>query len=251
MDLKQKIIDSFNSGARTYDGAADIQQLTAKRLACDVAQLKTKNILEIGCGTGLFSQYLQRLFPEAHLLLTDIAPAMTAVCQGRLSRFDNVDVMCIDGEALTLPRKFDLIASNMTFHWFCHFKKSISKLLSKLTPQGHFIFSLLGENSLPEWKEICASLGVTTLTPIFPALSEIKESFPEFELRTQKISLKYDSAHAFLRTLKLLGATTPGKKHQQLSTRQLREIMTSFDKKPPSKRKITYEIIYGRYMKND
>src|SRR3990167_10355726 len=153
--IKKQIINRFNKSVSTYDSAAQMQSEIATRLVSRLSTLSPQSILEIGCGTGLLSDHLLALFPKTPLFLTDISPAMIAHCRQRFLNQSHIQFICQDGEKLMTQSIFDLIISNMTFHWFSDIQKSVTQLLNQLTPDGKFIFTLLGENSFHEWRAIC------------------------------------------------------------------------------------------------
>jgi malonyl-CoA O-methyltransferase len=247
MACKNTIIKCFNSRAYDYDSAADVQPLIASRLARLLPARHARNILEIGCGTGLFSQYLSQHFPQSDLLLTDIAPAMLEVCQQRLLLHKQLTMTQMDGEALTTTSKFDLIASSMTLHWFVEIEKSLRQIMSRLARGGKFIFSMLGENSLQEWRELGVQNKVSIATPAFFSASKLQQQFPEFDLQVEVVKQQYPNARAFLKTLKSIGAHAPQKNHQPLSSGTLRRLMRLLDVKYPQGVSISYEVIYGSY----
>lgn len=75
-----------------------------------------QEILEIGCGSGMLSRRLARLFPEAHLTLCDIAAAPPQGLPDSRCRF-----VCADAEVFVagLPsRSIDAIFSASTVQWF-------------------------------------------------------------------------------------------------------------------------------------
>src|SRR5579862_6443089 len=102
LSTKQNIIKNFNKKASTYGAAAEVQAYVAAQMAQRLKGLRPQSVLEIGCGTGLLSQYLIQLFPHAALLLTDVAPAMLMQCQQSLSVHPAMDLVCMDGEQLAL-----------------------------------------------------------------------------------------------------------------------------------------------------
>lgn len=249
MIFKEQIINRFNSGAYTYDMAADVQRIVAHDFAARLPDISAQTILEIGCGTGLFSQHLVQHFPSASLILTDIAPAMVDICQARFVDQANVDVICMDGEAVTLPASFDLIFSCMTMHWFADIKNSLLQLSTKLARGGRIFFAMLGENSLSEWRKICQSCDVIPPTPRFPSAREIKKAFPTMTIQVDVLQQYYPSTFYFLQKMKLIGAHTPHPNHTPFCPGKLRSIMRNFDKKYPHGLTISYEIIYGSYTK--
>lgn len=249
MVLKEKVINCFNSKAYTYAAAADIQPLVAELLASQLSDISARSVLEIGCGTGLFSQYLTQYFPTAKLLLTDIAPAMVEICQERFKQLSRVSVMCMDGELLTTSTQFDLIASSMTLHWFVDLQQSLQSIIEKLAPGGRFIFAVLGQNSLQEWRHICRVHNASVPTPIFPTGQELQTMIPDLKVQIDVLQQHYHSAQDFLNTLKALGANAAHADHEPLSPGVLRRIMRAFDHASFEGMNITYEIIYGSYIK--
>jgi malonyl-CoA O-methyltransferase len=248
MPYKQKIIKSFNSGAYHYNRAADIQPQVARQLAQYLQGLEANTVLEIGCGTGLYSQYLPEHFPDAKLILSDIAPSMLEHCHMRMQQYSNVSLIHLDGEAVELPIEFDLITSCMVFHWFLNFKQSIQQLMAKLAPRGRILFAMLGENSLQEWREICNENALMP-TPSFISVANLQQSFPDLKIHVELVKQFYQNAYEFLKTLKLIGAGVPHIKHIAITTTALRKVMRLLDEKYPQGINISYEIIFGNYEK--
>lgn len=243
MIIKTNVIKGFNRGAKTYDQAACLQAKIARQLAQKLPNDSAQHILEIGCGTGLFSQYLVDYFPKADLYLTDIAPAMLEQCQQRLGQPDNIQWQCLDGEALPLLPTFDLIVSSMTLHWFQQLNTSLQNLKQRLKHNGRLLFAMLTENSLHEWRAMCEQFIVPFATPSFPVLMQLKKQFPEMDWRVEIIEEPYPNLQLFLSTLKSLGAIAPRVGYQPLSSATLRKMMRHFDHPI----QMTYEVVYGEY----
>jgi malonyl-CoA O-methyltransferase len=248
MPAKQQILKSFNASAYSYNSAATIQSRVALQLRDFLQDCDAKSILEIGCGTGLFSTYLQQDFPNAKLLLTDFAPAMLEICRAALPPSGNIAFKQMDGELLTLSTSYDLIASSMTMHWFSDIKKSLQEIITRLTPGGKLVFAMMGENSLQEWRDICKIYRVA-MTPAFVSKDYLRTSFPEMQLHVETVRQPYSNTYEFLKTLKSIGADTPRAAHFSLTAGKLRHLMRLLDKKNPQDVMISYEIIYGSYKK--
>ena len=55
---------SFGARAATYEAHADLQRDVAARLARLLPELARPRVLELGCGTGLFSRHLVARYPD-------------------------------------------------------------------------------------------------------------------------------------------------------------------------------------------
>ena len=80
------IAQSFGARAASYDEHADLQRAVAERLARLLPQLAAPRVLELGCGTGLFSRHLLARYPDGTFLFTDLAPSMVEQCRLNLAR---------------------------------------------------------------------------------------------------------------------------------------------------------------------
>ena len=78
------VAQSFGARAATYDEHADLQRGVAERLARLLPQRASPRVLELGCGTGLFSRHLLARYPDGTFLLTDLAPSMVEQCRRNL-----------------------------------------------------------------------------------------------------------------------------------------------------------------------
>lgn len=245
LDNKRKIINRFNAAVETYELAADIQVICAKKLSELLPAVSANKILEIGCGTGLLSQYVIKQFPEANICLSDIASEMVGAVQQRFAHYNKVQTICMDGEALSLSPTYDLIVSATTLHWFSDLPRSLQNITDKLQPGGQFIFSVLGDRTLTEWKKACAGYQVMHGAPHFPSAQLLMDSLPGLKLTTETHSEEYANAHAFLKTLKKIGATATRPGYSVLPIAALRSLLRDLD----TPFKVTYEVICGVYQK--
>jgi len=99
-----------------------------------------KNILEIGCGTGNWTQILAK---NAHLVLaTDSSPAVLEIARNKLAGFKNISFRLADAYTLNgVEGKFDcLFASD----WWSHIPKSkinsfLDTITGKLIPESYIL----------------------------------------------------------------------------------------------------------------
>jgi malonyl-CoA O-methyltransferase len=92
-----EIAASFGAHAKSYERHAGLQRAVADRLARLLPERKQPNVLELGCGTGLFSRHLLARYPEGRFVLTDAAPAMIAECRRNLAAAVEHDIALASG----------------------------------------------------------------------------------------------------------------------------------------------------------
>ncbi|SRR5579883_217759 len=243
--MKKRITQCFNKAAATYHQAATLQTTVAENLSRYINGTKAHRILELGCGTGIFSEKLFKKFPTANFMLTDIAPAMLDVCQKKFRERKCIQYACQDAEQLSVNDSYDLITSNMTLHWLNNIPNSFEKIISKLSARGEFIFSLLGKKSLYEWQKICDEYSVPFPMPLFDSNYILKNLFPLLEVKTELIKMQYKNIQEFLQSLKKIGAHATPEHYEMISPAKMRTILRKFNQPI----EISYEVIYGKYIK--
>ncbi len=245
MTIKKRIISNFSKAATTYELAADLQAKVAYDVATRLDQVDPHSVLELGCGTGLLSQYLPRLFPDANIWVTDVSQSMLSVCQQRLCQHSAIKIACLDAEDMILQQSFDLIVSSMMFHWFNDVVSSIQKMMLHLNRKGKIVFSMLGNNSLLEWKHISSQLGLPNATPIFPEIEKIKVLLPKFTFEVRSLKKTYANGHAFLKNLKSLGANTARYNSKPIKSSEMRALLRYLNQEVT----MSYEVIYAEFQR--
>ena len=79
-NISHEIRQNFSKYAHAYDKHAQLQELMAEKLASFLPDERYDQILEIGCGTGLFTKYLLAK-PLKKIFLNDISPEMITCMQ--------------------------------------------------------------------------------------------------------------------------------------------------------------------------
>lgn len=241
---KDRIAKAFSSQAGAYDAAADVQWLVASRLADRIEQARVgrrPRILEVGCGTGFLSARLKEAFPEAELVLTDIAPSMLERCRARLGAGPRY--LLLDGERPDgVEGRFDLIVSSLAFQWFVDLAGGLARLAALLAPGGRLMFATLGHKTFMEWREAHARLRLDCGTPDYPAA----EALPwpagyTHAVDEELVRQPYGDGHDFVRSLKALGAGEPAPGHRPLSPGAFRRLLASLEGGFAA----TYHVLYG------
>ena len=236
----ERHVHSFNKVASKYDRAAELQNYVAARLAENIDGSRPlrsgQTVLEIGCGTGLLTRHLPRVFGDAAtFIITDAAPNMVADCKSAFKhaaldlRFD-----VMDGQKLTLPpHSVDRIVTSMTAQWFDDPVKSLTDMQPLLKPGGMVTYAAVGCDNFTEWREHLEHLGLDFGGRPLP------EEWPG-AFREEFIERDYKSATGFLKMLAATGAGTPKPGYKTPSNAEWGKAVKGFDGR------VTWHIVYGR-----
>ncbi len=196
--MQSEIKNAFSKAAHTYDRYAEFQYFTAQKLV-RVIQEAPKNILDIGCGTGILSHLLKQKFPNACFTLFDISDDMLNIASDKLGT-QNTQYICGSADDINLidtiikTNKIDMIVSNLCLQWL----KNPIDLIKTYQAYAPTYMSILLENSFYQWYE-----SVRTLCPNFkPPISVLPHNMTDI---IYQYHVRYDTALAFLRSQKHLG----------------------------------------------
>ncbi|WP_319371338.1 malonyl-ACP O-methyltransferase BioC [uncultured Ilyobacter sp.] len=174
---KKRVSQNFSRGAKTYDTYAEVQRHMADKLEIFVhGSKKAYNILEVGCGTGIFSEKIMKRFPSSKIDLLDISPAMVEAAREKLGEAPNLNFIVDDVENYNPSKKYDLIFSNATFQWIDDQSRLFDHLYSILDYGGKIAFSTFGNKTYFELRESLNNLDPELkYSQKFVKLSEIIE----------------------------------------------------------------------------
>lgn len=171
--------DAKNYGGRTglwnySEPKFNIWEWTAKHYDFSTA----KNVLEVGCGTGVFWQSVaSRLSDQHHIVLTDFAEVMLAGTRENLKdvKFPcPVDFKIADVENLPFADKsFDAILAHLMIYHVPSPEKALSEIKRVLKPGGWVGISTA---TLGSWYEIFTF--AHALDPRIPLYSSMSGCFP-------------------------------------------------------------------------
>lgn len=112
-------------------------------ICASVADVKTNTpqILDIGAGTGLLSNFILNRYPEARITLIDISEKMLEMARQRFDGNKNIKYVVGDYTKISLSEEFDMVVSALSIH---HLedddkKELFKKCYSILKPNGIFI----------------------------------------------------------------------------------------------------------------
>lgn len=218
---KSLMAENFNRAADSYDSVAHLQQQVGNGLWQYTQQFvncnSVKNLLDLGCGTGLFTEKLGK--NNSNLIGLDIAYCMAQKAR-QSSSINNVQFICGDAEILPFQKNsVDLIFSNLVLQW-CHLENVFSEVHRVLQNKGFFCFSILGPETLFElkhaWKSIDNYDHVNEFDSIDAVFSIAQQyNFNKLFSYQEKRIMQYQSAFDLLKELKALGAQNVNEKRPQ------------------------------------
>jgi malonyl-CoA O-methyltransferase len=232
-----QVAASFGARAESYELHAGLQRAVADKLARLLPALDRPRVLELGCGTGLFSRHLVERYPYGSFVLTDVAPAMIAECRRNLApsggtahiSFEVMDAGQAGGHA-----ELDLIVSSMTLHWLADPAASLERFSRLLAPGGLLLYATLGTESFAEWRAVLASEGLPSGLADIPPLPGVVDE--------ERLAPDGDTL-SFLRRMKAIGGLTPKEGYAPLSPGALRRALRVTDARFGGR--ITWHIVYG------
>lgn len=208
---RQRVRESFDRAAISYDAAASLQRLVCEQLLAGFQPASVpQRVLDAGCGTGYGLRLLRQRWPRACLVGLDFAPAMLQLARQGTDALIAADVEtlpCADGS-------FDVWLSSLTVQW-CDAARAFREAARVLCPGGYLAVSTLGPQT---FHELRAAFGIIddyrhTLTFSEPAtISDalLGAGFNDINLRRQTQHVYYPDLKTLLHAVKAIGANSVG-----------------------------------------
>lgn len=160
--MQQKLVDKaeieyrFRKSIDSYDENAYVQKIIVVHLMKlweTYCPRTAKQVFEIGCGTGLLTEQIQKKCKYSDLFINDLVAEM---CNKTAIRCKLLPAHCIAGdiEQIKLDKNFDLIFSASTFQWLAHPWETFTHLADHLCPGGYLIFNTFGQDNFKELKQL-------------------------------------------------------------------------------------------------
>ncbi|GBQ31727.1 dethiobiotin synthase [Gluconacetobacter azotocaptans] len=257
MTTRRQAIAARFGGAESYDAAARVQFLVARRLADRIASAypatrPPARILEIGCGTGFLSDMLRRMFPDAALTVTDLAPAMVERARRRLAPLGgDTRFLAMDAEDPALAgESFDLVCSSLAMQWFADRAGTLSRLSDLLAPGGTLALSTLCAGSFAEWRAAYTRRGLDCPMASYPDVRHLDADRPwplQGGWDRETILDRPATALGFVRELRQIGASLPREGARPADPGTLRRLLGDLGQGGAIT--ATYEIGYGLFRR--
>lgn len=231
---KKTLIRNFSKAAHSYDQYADIQQQAAEELVSRIPKSGLKRVLEIGCGTGIYTRLLRERFRHTSLQALDISSEMVEVAKNKLRR-TNITFVIADAEETLPEMRFDLITSNASFQWFVHLEKTLARLKGRLEKNGLLAFSLFGPKTFWELDEVLkkvstnASVAAARFITCDKLQKLLKKYFKDVVVDEIRYSETFDHLADLLSKIKYTGTSGSGPAKQDfLGVKRLKDVERVF-----------------------
>ena len=105
-----------------------------------LAVSETDEILDVGCGTGLFAEVLAQKNATQTVTGIDISAKMLKVAQNKLLAYPNINFYQASANHLPFSdQRFDIVICVSTFHYFDEPRTALLEMRRVLKPQGKII----------------------------------------------------------------------------------------------------------------
>lgn len=252
--IKQRIRESFERAAGTYDSAAIVQRQVCEHLleAFPLKRQSPTRILDAGCGTGHGARLLRARWPAAHITGVDFAPSML--------RFAHRDTdACYAADIENLPfgeARFDLWWSNLTIQW-CETDRVLSEASRVLAPGAQLALSTLGPGTFSELREAFSMIDQHRHTLPFSDPDSIGEAltrsgFGNITLRRNRRTVHYPDLKTLLRAVKAIGAHNVGAggRNGMMGRQAWLKVEAEYERyRQPAGLPASYDVILGYAVK--
>ncbi|MFH1552078.1 MAG: malonyl-ACP O-methyltransferase BioC [Candidatus Omnitrophota bacterium] len=216
-NMDKKIIrNNFSRNADSYDDHAAVQKRCAEKLIELIRGKQFRRILEVGCGTGIYTKLLRDEYADAQITALDISGDMVEIAQKKFSQGD-VAFMVADGEQIRRDEKLDLITSNASFQWFERFGTALELFARTLADDGVLCFSMYGPETFKEFEEVLGRhfggrpwLSSSRFVSRETTEVILKKHFKNFDLVEEHFTVDFFSLWDFLKDIKHSGARGEG-----------------------------------------
>ena len=265
---KRAVRRAFDRAAASYDGAAVLQREIGGRLLerLDYVRLQPATVLDLGAGTGLCSQALQRRYRGARVVALDLAEAMLRGIRARNSGLKRLlragpGLVCGDLEGLPFAdESADLIVSNLALQWCNGVDRAFAEFRRVLRPDGLLMFTTFGPDTLKELRQSWARVDSHPHVSPFIDMHDIGDAllqagFANPVVDMEMLTLTYTGVRDLMRDLKAIGAhnAARGRVRGLTGKQRLRAMQQAYEdfRDPQGRLPASHEVIYGHAWKAD
>jgi malonyl-CoA O-methyltransferase len=247
---------AFDRASSTYEAAAILQSQVAAELLSRLEpfDFSPNVILDLGAGTGRVSADLKRRYRGSMVIALDLAPGMLREATRHQRLFRRFERVCADAARLPLASaSVDIVFSNLMLQWCDPLDDALTEVRRVLKPQGHFVFSTFGPDTLMElrtaWAEVDSNSHVNRFLDVHDVGAALmRAGLQEPVLDVDRHQVTYKDAVTLMRDLKSIGARneTAGRPRSLLGRNHLQRVFKAYEPfRTDGRLPATYEVVYG------
>ncbi len=204
-----KVLDRFDDAARRYNRSARLQTAMAWRLAghCQRLPIPQGRWLDLGSGTGLLADAIEKKIPGRLVERIDGSPSMLA----RNTRERQTQLWDLNQPLPDWRDPPTLITSSFCLHWLSDPARTLQHWFERLAPKGWLVVALPIEGCFPQWHQAARQAAVPCSALSFPSIQTLIEALPRQQIRRQQLlRFSEQGSHitSLLRPLQSMGAGT-------------------------------------------
>jgi malonyl-CoA O-methyltransferase len=262
---KRHVRRAFDRAARSYDSSAVLQREVGERMLSrlEYVRIDPEIILDAGSGTGKGRQDLGGIYPHAGIVELDLSLAM--LCQARPDipwwkrPFSNMpQQVCGDIEHLPIKSSsVSMVWSNLALQWCNDLDGALSEIRRILKPQGLFMFSTFGPDTLKEVRQAFSGTDAHAHVNRFIDMHDIGDALIQSGFATpvmdmECITLTYADVRAVMQDLKSIGAhnVMQGRPRGLFGKSAWAKVVENYESMRQGGRlPATFEVVYGHAWK--
>lgn len=240
---KKAIANAFGRAAKTYDRTALLQKEVGHRLLerLEFFESTPDTILDLGSGTGYFTEQLTQRYRQSECIALDISKEMLEVSRQRSNNFQSLDNLhhsnalrnyhlCADAEFLPLrDQSVDLVFSNCAIQWCTNYQLLFQGIHRILKNKGLLLFSTFGPDTLIELRECFKKIDDRPHVNHFQDMhllgdALVRANFQAPVVDREIITVTYKNVRDLLKDLKATGANYVVEKEDEKENKENEEI---------------------------
>lgn len=216
-----------------------MQDELLSRAADRIGERSVRRILELGCGTGGLTARLIERFPQAKVVVVDLASEMVDHVRGKGMP---VDTVVADAEEYVRrdTGRYDLIISNAAAQWFTDPRETIQVCRGLVGADGVVAFTTFGDRTFHElatsFAEAYADLGLIPVPHVLPLASAADwlAWFADADVDQRELVCTFSDVRSFLRSVQLAGASLSAGTPRPIPRRVLARMKARYEERFPA-----------------
>lgn len=240
-----QVAKRFAQAQQSYTEQAAAQSQVAQQLNqlihSHVPIQRLQNVLEIGCGSGLFTKHMLQYAELKQVYLNDLYPEV----KQHFSQVSRLQWCIGDIEQLELPPSLDGVFSCSALQWMKDLENLSQRIHNALNSCGYLCFASYAEQNLKEIKALTGQgLYYQSCNQVEQLLERV--GFDIVHSEQQWIELYFDNPHAVLKHIKATGvhATAQNFRWTKTSLNKFYQDYQKFMNKKSGQYVLTYHPIW-------